>query len=105
MVAENLGTKATLHAGTNPVRVEKMESGEYTLVYKGSDGVEASIVVDAVMMATGRTPRTDGLGLEVSALDAYSGHGRCLPCSPPSPAHTAPAFRCCTEFRCWVALL
>lgn len=68
MVAENLGTKATLHSGTNPVRIEKMGSGEYVLVYKGSDGAEASITVDAVMMATGRTPRTDGLGLEVRSL-------------------------------------
>lgn len=69
MVAENLGTKATLHSGTNPVRIEKMGSGEYALVYKGSDGAEASITVDAVMMATGRTPRTDGLGLENTGVE------------------------------------
>ena len=64
MVAENLGTKTTLHPGSNPVRIDKAENGEFTLVYTGSEG-EASIVVDAVMMATGRTPRTAGIGLEV----------------------------------------
>lgn len=96
MVAENLGSNATLHSETNPVRIEKMDSGEFTLVYKGSDGVEASIVVDAVMMATGRTPRTAGLGLEVSPLFIY--YAQCLVLYKP-PSIIKYSQECCVFSR------
>lgn len=65
MVAENLQRKVACHPGTNPVSIEKLPSGELKLTYKGS-GSEETIVVDQVMMATGRTPNTQKLGLEVS---------------------------------------
>ena len=64
MVAENLQRKVACHPGTNPVGIEKLPSGELKLTYKGS-GAEETIVVDQVMMATGRTPNTQHLGLEV----------------------------------------
>lgn len=64
-MAENLGRKVTLHPKTNPSRIEKGSDGRYQLFYIGSDGGEASVTVDQVMMATGRTPKTKGLGLEV----------------------------------------
>lgn len=64
MVAENLQRKVACHPGTNPVSIEKLPSGELKLTYKGS-GAEETIVVDQVMMATGRTPNTQHLGLEV----------------------------------------
>jgi pyruvate/2-oxoglutarate dehydrogenase complex dihydrolipoamide dehydrogenase (E3) component len=65
MVAENLARKVSLHPATNPVSIEKLPSGEFNFTYKGKDGQHSAVVVDQVMMATGRTPRTANLGLEV----------------------------------------
>eukprot|EP00892_Ulva_mutabilis_P003423 jgi/Ulvmu1/1452/UM011_0182.1 len=71
MVAENLQRKVSCHPGTNPVSIEKIPSGELQLTYKGS-GAEETIMVDQVMMATGRTPNTKKLGLENTGVEMDS---------------------------------
>lgn len=48
-----------LRVGTDVERIEKREDG---LWVKGTDGTEGTF--DAVLYATGRTPNTDGLGLD-----------------------------------------
>lgn len=49
-------------------RIEKGD-GFYTLVYtQDGDAMEHRLDVSAVFMATGRTPRTSNLGLEVGVL-------------------------------------
>lgn len=46
-------------------RVEAHEDGTYTLFYKDGEGKEGSIRAGRVMMATGRRPSTQNIGLEV----------------------------------------
>lgn len=53
-----------LHLGTNVLEMEKRDGGVWV---KCSNGSEA--VFDQVMFATGRTPNTDGLGLETVGVD------------------------------------
>lgn len=53
-----------IHCGTNVLDMEKRDGG---LWVKGSNGTEA--VFDQVLFATGRTPNTDGLGLENTAVE------------------------------------
>ena len=53
-----------IHCGTNVLDMEKRDGG---LWVKGSNGSEA--VFDQVLFATGRSPNTDGLGLENTAIE------------------------------------
>lgn len=46
-------------------RVEAHEDGTYSLFYKDGEGKEGSIRAGRVMMATGRRPSTQNIGLEV----------------------------------------
>ncbi len=47
-------------------RIVKHDPEHYTVTYRaGSDGPEQTLDVGLVMMATGRLPRTRGLGLKV----------------------------------------
>lgn len=46
-------------------RIVKHDEGHYTVSYKSPDGPEQCMEVGLVMMATGRSPRAQGLGLEV----------------------------------------
>lgn len=73
MVAENLGRRATLHPETNPVSVEKLDDGTFKFTYVDGKEQNHSIVVDQVMMATGRSPKTDGLGLENAGVETEKG--------------------------------
>jgi len=58
-------TGLELHAGHNPVSVTKGDDGKLTCTIKDKDGKLTEIIgCDHVMMATGRAPKTDGLGLE-----------------------------------------
>ncbi len=60
LVSEMMCEKGVgLHLGTNIIALEKHEDGIWT---KATNGKEE--VYDQVMFATGRTPNTDGLGLE-----------------------------------------
>ncbi len=53
-----------LHLGTNILEMEKRDGGVWV---KGTNGSEA--VYDQVMFATGRTPNTEGLGLEDAGVE------------------------------------
>ncbi|QAY74494.1 NAD(P)/FAD-dependent oxidoreductase [Agromyces protaetiae] len=65
-VAEGLrGLGASVRLGTHPLRVERDASGEVVLTLSS----EESLVADEVLVATGRTPRTHGLGLETVGLE------------------------------------
>eukprot|EP00198_Chlamydomonas_reinhardtii_P005364 XP_001694700.1 glutathione reductase [Chlamydomonas reinhardtii] len=58
-----------LHAGCNPVSVSKQPNGKLSLVVKGPDGATSTLTdLDQVMMATGRVPKTSGLGLEEAGV-------------------------------------
>ena len=60
LVSEMMCEKGVgLHLGTNVLEMEKRDGGVWV---KGTNGSET--VFDQVMFATGRTPNTDGLGLE-----------------------------------------
>ncbi|WIA38411.1 hypothetical protein OEZ86_001737 [Tetradesmus obliquus] len=64
-VAENLTKRGVVcHGGHLPTKIVKHDEGHYTVSYKSPDGPEQSMEVGLVMMATGRSPRTQGLGLE-----------------------------------------
>mmetsp|Transcript_14348 Transcript_14348/g.25057 ORF Transcript_14348/g.25057 Transcript_14348/m.25057 type:complete len:493 (+) Transcript_14348:3-1481(+) len=73
-ITENLGKRGVqLHPGCNPTRVEKLADGSSTLYYKeGKEGLEKSMSVGLVMMATGRKPRIEGLGLEAVGVRTTS---------------------------------
>jgi len=53
-----------LHLGTNVLEMEKRDGGVWV---KGTNGSEE--IYDQVMFATGRTPNTDGLGLEGAGVE------------------------------------
>ncbi|GAB4457884.1 MAG: dihydrolipoyl dehydrogenase [Armatimonadaceae bacterium] len=53
----------TIQTGAKVTRVENGEDGK-KVVYYEQDGKEGSITADAVLVATGRTPYTDGLNLD-----------------------------------------
>ncbi|WIA30313.1 hypothetical protein OEZ86_000401 [Tetradesmus obliquus] len=55
----------TMHAGHTPVEVRKQPNGLLTCVVADKDGNQTEITDnDHVMMATGRSPKVGGLGLE-----------------------------------------
>lgn len=66
-------TPACISEGPIPfhplTRIEKLEDGSFRVTVRaGADGAERTIDVGLVMMATGRKPRIQGLGLEVGGL-------------------------------------
>lgn len=56
-------------------RVEDKE-GKKEVFYAGEDGVEKSLFADVVLVATGRTPFTEGLGLESVGIELGSPKGK-----------------------------
>ena len=64
LVAEGMREKGIdIHTGTNLLEVKKTDEGLWT---KATDGSEK--VFDQILMATGRVPNTDGLGLEEAGV-------------------------------------
>lgn len=64
LVAESLKTEGiTIFTGAEVTRVDPGPV-ERTLTFRGPSGDERTIGVDEVLVATGRSPRTTGLGLE-----------------------------------------
>jgi len=66
-VQENLGKKGiTCHPGKLPTKVTPKDGGGYVVDWKasGEDGGEGQLEVGLVMMATGREPKSKGIGLE-----------------------------------------
>ena len=53
-----------LHLGTNVLEMDKRDGGIWVKCTNGSEKV-----YDQVMFATGRTPNTDGLGLEAVGVE------------------------------------
>lgn len=63
-----------LHPGQSPTEVVKNGDGSLTMKMKDSNGSESSITAAVVMMATGRSPNTRGLGLEQVRNRAICAH-------------------------------
>ena len=53
----------TLHTGVTLVRVERAAGG-HTLTWTRADGTPGAVTVGAILVAAGRRPSVDGLGLE-----------------------------------------
>lgn len=71
---ERLGVK--LHKGSQASKVEKDSNGKLTVTYKDKEGNESVVSdVDNLIWAIGRTPETNGIGLEEAGVKlAESGH-------------------------------
>ena len=65
VVAGLTGLGASVRLGVAPQRVERNDSGEVVITL--DDG--ATVTADEVLVATGRKPRTDALGLETVGLE------------------------------------
>lgn len=66
-VAENLTKRGVqLHPGELPASIEELPDGRYRVTTRAARGGEGSRTLDVglVMMATGRKPRAQGIGLE-----------------------------------------
>ena len=64
-VADNLVKRGiNCHVGYTPSSVDKNEDGSYTFTMDSPGKPSVSIIVDEVMMATGRAPLSGNLGLE-----------------------------------------
>jgi len=65
MLAESLASEGVdVRIGLSPARIDRSVNGEVTVVLE--DG--ASVISDELLVATGRRPNTDGLGLEAIGL-------------------------------------
>jgi len=53
-----------IHPGFSPTEIVKNDDGTFTLKCESNDGDKFEQTCDVVMMATGRKPKTEGLGLE-----------------------------------------
>lgn len=63
-------------AAASTCRIAKHAEDHYTVSFKSPDGPEQTLEVGLVMMATGRSPRTEGLNLEVNG-DLQHIHSAC----------------------------
>ena len=63
--AERTGS-SSWHMNAMVRRLEKTETGQLNLVYTGRVASECSILADVVLLATGRTPNTSNVGLQVA---------------------------------------
>ncbi|GFR42233.1 hypothetical protein Agub_g3127 [Astrephomene gubernaculifera] len=65
-VQDNLGKRGVkVHARCTPTRIEQHGTHSYTLHYTDPSGAPQQLACALVMMATGRKPRVEGLGLEL----------------------------------------
>lgn len=68
-VKENLEKRGvTLHPGQLPTKIEKLPDGSFSVTVKGPEG-ERTVEVGLVMMATGRKPKSAGIGLEAAGVE------------------------------------
>lgn len=58
-----------INNGCSPKSIEKNADGSLKMTYSTPDGGEASADFDQVLLATGRSPNTEGLGLENAGVD------------------------------------
>ncbi|GLC44983.1 hypothetical protein PLESTB_001746700 [Pleodorina starrii] len=72
-VQENLTRRGIhVHPGCKPTRIEKKDEQQYVLHYTDERGEAGQIECGLVMMATGRKPRVEGLGLEALGVELDS---------------------------------
>ena len=64
-----------IKTGVKVTKVSKVD-GRSVVSYAGEDGVEQTVSADVVLVATGRTPYVDGLGLENVGIAVGSPKGR-----------------------------
>ncbi|KXZ52199.1 hypothetical protein GPECTOR_10g830 [Gonium pectorale] len=68
-VQENLVRRGvTVHPGCRPTKIVKQGDGSLVLHYVDGSGAEQQLGCALVMMATGRKPRVEGLGLEAVGI-------------------------------------
>ena len=53
-----------IHSQSTPTKIEKKEDGTLSLYVKKGDQEEVIEGLEVVLMATGRSPKTQGIGLE-----------------------------------------
>jgi dihydrolipoamide dehydrogenase len=58
----------TMHLGAKATRIENKESGA-TLSFQAADGTAGSVEADLVLVATGRGPNVEGIGLEAAGVE------------------------------------
>jgi pyruvate/2-oxoglutarate dehydrogenase complex dihydrolipoamide dehydrogenase (E3) component len=63
----------TICTGAELIRADHLPA-EHTVVFRHRSGVEETLTVDAILIATGRTPRTAGLDLDVAGVEETA-HG------------------------------
>ncbi len=68
LATEMRGKGIDLRTNTNVTKIEKSSTGVVLTLTDGS-----TLEADAVMYATGRTPKTEGLGLEVAGVELAKG--------------------------------
>jgi dihydrolipoamide dehydrogenase len=66
----------SIKTGVKVTKVEDGTNGKKVVFFANEKGEETSIEADAVLVATGRTPYTDGLGLENIGIEPGSPKGR-----------------------------
>ena len=59
-----------IHSQSTPTRIEKKEDGSLSLHIKHSDKEEVIDGLEVVLMATGRNPNTQNIGLEKVQIQA-----------------------------------
>ncbi|GLI63070.1 hypothetical protein VaNZ11_005972 [Volvox africanus] len=69
-VQENLVRRGIVtHPHCKPTRIEKLGEGQLVLHYVNAEGAELQLPVAMVLMATGRKPRVEGIGLEAVGVE------------------------------------
>ena len=75
-----------VHCGTALRRVETTAEGRKRVVFE-QDGVEHAVEAEEILLALGRRPATDGLGLEAAAVETDNGRVAVLTTQQTSQPH------------------
>lgn len=81
-----------INSGCSPKEIKKNSDGSLELVYSTPDDGEATKTFDQILMATGRAPNTEGLGLDAAGVSVNKGG-----CA--AAAAAAAALRVAASFR------
>lgn len=73
LAQEALEKEATILLGTKVLKVEQSNDGVKTVTYK-KDGLIATMKTDALLVAAGRTPNTDQIGLDEIGVHVKRGY-------------------------------
>jgi len=75
-----------VHCGTRPLRVEATSEGRKRVVFE-QQGVEQRVEAEEILLALGRRPATDSLGLAAAGLEVEGGRLMALPTQQTSQPH------------------